>query len=513
MKSPDNLRKPLKPHGNPLIFILIGIFVLAFFLRAQETLFNNYLFLKDQGRDMMAVKSIVVDHKLTLIGPYSSLQSVFQGPLYYYLLAIPFFLTNGNPIGGMWLMLLLSMFSVGIAYWWVRKLFGETAALFTAFIFAVSPGASAAATFIWNPHPTLPIVTLWLYFLLQVTSKKSSKFLYGIAATIGLLFHFQIALGVGLGVISAIYLVVYRRDLFTSNVKNLLIAAGIFLLLLSPLIVFDLRHDDLTSKSILRMLLGETQGLGDSREPYGKILVDHYNSMLNTWRYSYTWISPFQLPLILVTILTSLYISLKNKQFRKIFLLPFLVYIVYMLYPYQLWGWFIMGTYPIFILILGLVLWELSKYSWGKGVAGIIVAILLFGSAQELNKNYSRAWDEGGAAKINGKLAAIDTIYKDANGQPFNVLVFAPVVLTDDYDYLLWWYGSRKYGYAVGREKLGTFYLLMEPDSKKPWSYKGWQETVVKTGEVIWTKELPSGLVVEKRVEQVIPAVEPESTK
>jgi hypothetical protein len=47
---------------------------------------------------------------------------------------------------------------------------------------------------------------------------------------------------------------------------------------------------------------------------------------------------------------------------------------------------------------------------------------------------------------------------------------------------------------------MSVFYLLIEPDGAKPWSYKGWEETVVKTGTVVWQKTLPSGFIVEKRM-------------
>ena len=110
-------------------------------------------------------------------------------------------------------------------------------------------------------------------------------------------------------------------------------------------------------------------------------------------------------------------------------------------------------------------------------------------------------YDEGGAAKIKGKIEAIDFIYQDAKLEKFNVLVFMPPIYTYPYDYLFWWYGQKKYSYVPGSEKTGLFYLLIEPDGSKPWSHKGWMETVVKSGTVVWTKELPSGLIVEKRYE------------
>lgn len=488
-------------HKTTILLILLLVFILAFFLRAQETLSGNYLFLKDQGRDMMAVKSIVADKKVTLIGPDSGMQGVFQGPLYYYLLAVPFLLFDGNPIGDMWLMVFLSMLSIGIVYWWVRKLYGEIAALFTAFIFAVSPGASAAATFIWNPHPTIPLVAIYMYFLLKTTSTTKPFYLYAMIGTLGLFFHTEMALGVPLSLATLIYLLLYRRDLFTKQLKHLLLASLIFVGLMSPLILFDLRHDNITSKSILLMLQGKTQGLAENREPYAKVLLGHYVAMYHTWRYSYTWVSSFQVPLILTTLISAVFFSSTDKLLRKILLFPFLIYIVYMLYPYQTWGWYFIGIYPIFILLLGLVLFKIWRYQWGKAVCAIIIAVLLYGSYFELAKNYSRPPGEGGKAKIQGQLTAIDTIYQDAGGKEFNVLIFAPVVLTDNYDYLFWWHGLRAYGYLPGHEKKGTFYLLMEPDPSKPWSYEGWQETVIKTGDIVWTKTLPSGLVLEKRQE------------
>src|SRR3990167_9958184 len=101
----------LRHHG-----VLIIVFLLAFFLRAQEVLTNNYLFLLDQGRDMMAVKKIVFDHDLIFIGPNTSLSGVFQGPLHYYLLAPLTYVFNGDPNGAMITMLIVSLLVIVAVY-------------------------------------------------------------------------------------------------------------------------------------------------------------------------------------------------------------------------------------------------------------------------------------------------------------------------------------------------------------------------------------------------------------
>ena len=77
--------------------------------------------------------------------------------------------------------------------------------------------------------------------------------------------------------------------------------------------------------------------------------------------------------------------------------------------------------------------------------------------------------------------------------------MFTPAVVTDAYDYLLWWRSKTQYQYIPHSEKKGIVYLLIEPDSGKPWSYNGWLETVIKTGKVLDTKTFPSGFIVQKR--------------
>ena len=107
--------------------------------------------------------------------------------------------------------------------------------------------------------------------------------------------------------------------------------------------------------------------------------------------------------------------------------------------------------------------------------------------------------DTGKFEKIQGKRFVLDTIYKDANGQPFSVFVFIPSVYTWPYDYLFKTYGKQTYGYEPGRQKKGLAYLISEPDNDKPWRQNGWLETVVQGGKTIWIKTLLNGLILERR--------------
>jgi len=128
-----------------------------------------------------------------------------------------------------------------------------------------------------------------------------------------------------------------------------------------------------------------------------------------------------------------------------------------------------------------------------------ITIVVLLGLKNAIKVSTYDYSDYGGTAKLKGKMAAIDYIYKDATGKKFNLLVFTPPVYTYSYDYLLWWYGQRRYGFIPGNKKEGTFYLLIEKDPWQPWSYQGWLKTVVKSGKIIKTVTLPSGFIVQER--------------
>ena len=99
------------------IIIVALIIFLALFPRSVEVFNHNPIFGFDQGREMLAAKNIVVNHKLTLIGTEvgagsAGISGVFHGPIYYYMLAVPFILFNGDPASMVSLMLLFGLLTI-----------------------------------------------------------------------------------------------------------------------------------------------------------------------------------------------------------------------------------------------------------------------------------------------------------------------------------------------------------------------------------------------------------------
>src|SRR3990167_5133666 len=170
----------LKSKKHPLLLIItLLIIFLALFPRSIDFLNGNPIFGFDQGRDYLAVKDIVINHKLTLIGAElgagsAGISGIFQGPFYYYFLAIPFALSNGNPVAGVAMMLAFSLASICLGYYLGKKMFGGGFGLLTAFLMAISPILIGQARFIWNPHmPTFFILLTLIFFYLFLIKKKN----------------------------------------------------------------------------------------------------------------------------------------------------------------------------------------------------------------------------------------------------------------------------------------------------------------------------------------------------
>lgn len=494
---------------NKAYILLVFILFIGIALRAQELISHNFLFLLDQGRDMLAVKGILYDNHPTLIGPSTSLRGVFQGPLWYYLLALFTFIFSGDPWGGIVLMFMISIAVIATVYIWMSRLFGQKAALISAFLFAVSPEAAAAATYAWNPHPMWLLIAVYIFTFYSLIY-KSKKFNLILWPLIGLMFHFQTALAFFLLVSIIIYILIFDEKIILN--KNFLIGVFLFLLTFIPQILFDLRHNFLMSKSVISLFAGSERGLfvGGEKSSYLNLIMSHIFSFYNNFRSAFIndGVAKYTPDLFIVLIFSSILITKKkiNKFLEKgsnfILLMVKLLLIIFLLtfaYPFPLRFWFLTGFQSFYLIIVGLLLSKLLVDRLGKAFVIFILVVLTFYSWQRIDTLYFHPPNDGGIEKIKGKLSAIDYIYKDAQGKPFGLLVFTPPVYTYAYDYLIWWHGKKNYNYIPYQDKKDTFYLLIEPDWHKPWSYKGWLETVIKIGVIQETKELPSGFIIQKR--------------
>jgi len=486
-------------------FFLLAIVILGSIPRSIEIISGNFLFGYDQGVFFQAVKEIIVNHKLTLIGTEVGGGGFFQGPGWYYLLSIPFYLWRGDPYGGMILMFIVGILTISLSVVFGRKIFDIKTALTIGFLVAISPAIIAQSRFIWPPF-IISLLSVFVIFFLYKILQGAGKFFPFLAFTVGLIFHFETATGATL---LLQLLIISPLFIFSKRVSLRFYIFGLlsFLSTQISLFMFDLKHDFINTKGIVNLFINNNRNdLAISRI---NLIVNHISVFKNNF------LSSFQMGNLLWTILfliltVGLVLYFKDNKIKTaqkwlvLYLAtsPLTLFVVFIFYPSTMWEWWILELIIFYCFLFGVILTYLFK---NKLMRFFVVAIYIIFFLSFVDKTiffYKNDFnDSGGTHKIKGKINAIDYIYKDSKGKQFGLLIFTPPVYTYVYDYLIWWYGEKKYNYAPHKEKKGEFYLLIEVDPEKPWSYKGWLETVIKTGDVIYTKTLPSGFIIQKRVQ------------
>lgn len=123
-------------------------------------------FLEDQVRDGMAVLGILSGRDFPLVGPQAAFGTLnLVGPLYYYLLAIPYGMST-NPVVAIAFINVLNLCSIYLTYRLGTAMFGPPVGLIASALYAVFPMAVLSGKGLWNPgfipfFSTLFLWTLW----------------------------------------------------------------------------------------------------------------------------------------------------------------------------------------------------------------------------------------------------------------------------------------------------------------------------------------------------------------
>jgi hypothetical protein len=503
--------------------IVCFLFLWGIALRAVEVVNGNYLFGFDQGRDYLAAYNIVVNHKLTLIGSEigagsAGLNGIFHGPGYYYLISLVYLLFHGDPYGGLLLMFAFGVGALMVTYFTTKKMFGTSVALLCVFLVGISPLIVSQSRFMWNHHPSSFFIALVLYFTCMIPKKPR---VYAPLALLvsGFIYHFELAIAVPmvLAIIIAIPLVFYIKD-----PRTYIYSAGAVILSFFPMIVFDSRHGWPALRSLSFYLFAGARGSqGISRMRVSDHMLSYLYNAVNSFMFKSTFVSDRVFMLLCIGLFIALVIvAVKTKDiflrkfFRFLLTLLLVSYGVLLFLNNSVWDYYLIHAHFVYIYVFAYcfiyMVSSLKHSVWSKIGFAVLSGYLLFmcwSSVERMIINIRYDYrDFGGVEKIKGKREAIDYIYQDAlqtlpaGRQAFSEFTFMAPIYTYPYDFLFKTYGRDTYGYVPGNEKKGLVYLIIEPDGSKPWTYKGWLETVIVGGEIVETKTLFTGHIIQKRL-------------
>ncbi len=383
-----------KSKTNKFYFIAVSLVVLvAFFIRSYN-LKNSQQFLGDQGRDALIVARIFKDHDPVFIGPVTSVGNMYLGPLYYYWMLPWLWLSYPSPMGPVWAMVVLGVLAVALTYVLGKKLVGREAALIASAILAVMPAAVVLSRFSWNPNPA-PLVSLVMIWSTWMAYRYAKKYWLLVALTFSILIQLHYVTLLTLPAAGLVWLFQLYQDLKVKDkkrrkkkllklVKYTAFGLLIFLFSLTPLILFDLKHQGLNAKAFVSIMSekgfesDQAQGLKRLtralKETHGRSLHIFFEVTVGKVRALNT--------LMLVSLVGWLgYLIAVKRLFKRY---PgFSVVLVYLLvgivglsfYTQSVFDHYIAYLYPVAALTLGLAFAELWRFK--RWLGALIVSLFL----------------------------------------------------------------------------------------------------------------------------------------
>ncbi len=425
--------------------LLIGLLLLAFLTRVPYLIGNNIPFSFDHGRDSIAVLHLIKTYSLKFIGPWTSIQGLFFGPGWYYLLAPAYFFSGGNPLAAVITMLGLSLIEVWLAW----KYFG----IYEAVIFATAPAFIMLATGAANPFP---MVLIGLLILIALKNPAKNLVILGFLAGLG--FHFSSALSIFYLLIIPLILSLKKIKL---KLKSVSLSLGAFIVTFVPQLLFEVKNNWLQTRSLIEYFSrGESQQITPGKI---KLVTDSIIHELGLAVLpDITWLKNLSLVLLLTGII---YLILKKKHWAfwpEISLMILIPIIGFWWLHYNVW--YVYGLLPVAVVATGQILKSSPKI--------IVYTYLGLMLINPLFHGWPKIQTKAGFLPI--KLEALDYIYDQAQGKPFKSYQYLPNIYDYAYQYLYFWQGFKgrplpvEFSYKPGeisyvQEKPDLLKLLLTP--------------------------------------------------
>lgn len=242
----------IKEHKKDFLFLFVLLLIGAF-LRLYKI--DEYMtFLGDEGRDALLVRRFLVNGDIMLIGPGTSVGNMYLGPMYYYMIAPALLLANFSPVGPSIFVALMGVATIAFMWFVAKEWFGRAAAFIAAGLYAISPTVIVHSHSSWNPNIMPFFALLSMFFVWRVWRNHEYKWLIwlGVTTAAVLQSHYLglILLPIMAGFLLLTFFTVAKEERIINQhasiihfIKFSFIGLFLFLLLMSPLVAFDLRHN------------------------------------------------------------------------------------------------------------------------------------------------------------------------------------------------------------------------------------------------------------------------------
>lgn len=247
----------MKLNKSKLTAFLLGLLVLiSLFVRLYRLSYTQ-TFLEDEGRDLLIVKRMVDTGKPVLLGPQTSIGSMYLGPFYYYFIAPALIASSMDPIGPAILIALTGAFTVFLIFQLSSKWYGNRAGFLAAMFYALMPLPVAFTRNSWNPDlvPLVSVIIIWLVDRLRTVEKKDLKLFVAIGFLTGILVQLHYMALIFIGIYALLLLFWWGKS--GHFFKALALTLVGFTVAMAPFFLFEIRNDWVNSQAIISFIKAE----------------------------------------------------------------------------------------------------------------------------------------------------------------------------------------------------------------------------------------------------------------
>lgn len=470
----------IKKNKIEAVFLLV-ILILASFLRLYR-IGEFMTFLGDEGRDVRIVRDLITKGNLVFIGPQTSVGNMYLGPLYYYMMAPALFISGLNPVGPAIMVALIGILTVFLTWYVARSWFGRQTAIAAALLYAVSPIAIIYSRNSWNPNPMpfFSLISIWGTYQVWKNKKLFWLPLIGISSAFAIQMHYLgLLLLPTFGLFWLLTLIeIKKKQKQTSNfVKHTLLAVLLFLFLMSPLVLFDLKHQGMNFNALKEILSAKSGvfNFGNTLSKPFTLFSFSLSSLLSGNQ------QPQLINTILLCSISTLYFFINRRKSHVQLLLSWIMIplLGLSLYNQPIYIHYLGIIYPALFLLSAVIITSIPKIKpslkWFSFFLVIVItAFNLFTSPAFESPN----------RQLQRTQTAVDLIIKESQGKPFNFGLIAKQNYDESYRY---YFENKGANLVRGEDKIvdQLFVICEDGDKCQPEGNPDWQIAVFGPSHVV----------------------------
>ena len=360
-------------------------------------------------------------------------------------MAIPLLLANFSPVGPAVQIAVLGVITVFFIWFVGREWFGKITGLVASGLYAISPTAIVFSKSSWNPNIMPFFALLSIYSVWRIWNKKQFNWLIvlGISYAFVLQSHY---LGLFLAPTLFLFWLLTYKDLRLSKnskedlklfIRKSLLGILVILGLMSPLLIFDIRHNWTNFLAIKTMLTSGADigfSLASSLSGVSSVSFMLISSLLSV-KNIYLGAATFAFIFIFLIWM------IKTKKIKGAFALVFFWLIMglvgFSFYKKPVFDHYFEFLFPVPFLIIG-VMAQYAKKSKAWFFAFGIYFLVLVGFSVFKSPVFSNP-----TYQMQRAISVAKVIQEKANGERFNIATISDLNNRDVYQYFLILWGEK----------------------------------------------------------------------